>query len=194
MIDFTNIRGNTVEGQRSSFEQLVCHLAKLDGRGGMFRRIEGSGGDGGVESLRILPNGRKVGYQAKYYPERDEINWGNIDESVKTALMQHPELERYVIALPCDFTGRRAARGGSTEGAWGKWDDHVKRWEELAKANGKTISFEPWTAFELETTLLRTGAEGLLRFFFNRLTFTPEWMGRHFDRTISALQARYSPE
>lgn len=50
-IDFTKIRGNTVEGQRSFFEQLVCHLAKLDGGGGEFRRIEGAGG---VEALRPL--------------------------------------------------------------------------------------------------------------------------------------------
>ena len=194
MIDFTHIKGNTVEGKRSAFEQLVCLIAKHDGGGGVFRRIEGSGGDGGVEALRILPTGCKVGYQAKYYPARDEINWGNLDESVRTALTQHPELERYIMALPCDFTGRRAARGGSTEGAWGKWDKHVKRWKDLAEAKGMAVTFEPWTAFELENALLRAGAEGLLRYFFDQLTFTPEWIGRHFDRTIRALQARYSPE
>jgi hypothetical protein len=193
VIDFTNIRGDTVEGQRSFFEQLVCHLAQLDGANGVFRRIEGAGGDGGVEALRILPTGHKIGYQAKYYPSRDVIDWSNVDESVKTALTQHPELTRYVIALPCDFTGKRAARGGSTEGMWGKWDTRVGRWKALAAARGMNIEFEPWTGFELESALFRPNAQHLIRFFFDRLSFTREWMQQHLDRTIHDLQARYSP-
>lgn len=195
MIDFSQIRGESVEGQRSYFEQLVCHLARLDqSKGGEFRRIEGSGGDGGVEALRILPSNKKVGYQAKYYPSANSINWKNLDESVTTALAQHPELECYVIALPCDFTGKRAARGGSTEGVWGKWDTQVDHWETLAKASGMTVEFEFWTAFELEVALLKSEAQHLIQFFFDRLTFTPEWIQKHLNRTFIDLQARYSPQ
>jgi len=142
-IDFKSIRGETPEGQRSFFEQLICHLARLDGGGGDFRRIEGAGGDGGVEALRILPTGGKVGYQAKYHPERDKIDWKKIDDSVTTALAQHPDLERYIIAIPCDFTGRRAARGGSTEGVWGKWDSSVTKWSGFAAARQMSVQFEP---------------------------------------------------
>jgi hypothetical protein len=192
-IDFTNIRGDTVEGQRSFFERLICHLAKLDGGGGEFRRIEGAGGDGGVEALRILPTGRKVGYQAKYHPSRDHIDWIKLYRSVETALTQYPELERYVIALPCDFTGKRAARGGSTDGIWGKWDTQVEKWRKLAAARGMTVEFETWTAFEIEAVLLRPDAQHLIPFFFDRLVFTREWMQRHLDRTIHDLHARYRP-
>ena len=194
-IDFSKIRGETVEAQRSYFEQLVCHLARLDGGAGEFRRIEGAGGDGGVEAIRILPTNRKVGYQAKFYPERDKINWGNIYKSVETAVNQHPKLERYVIALPCDFTATRAAReGNSTEGVWGKWVAQAERWGALAAARGIQVKFEPWTAFELETALLKPDAQHLIRYFFDRLVFTREWMRQHLERTIHDLQARYSPE
>src|SRR5439155_3321658 len=103
------------------------------------------------------------------------IDWAKIEHSVNTALIQHPELERYVIALPCDFTGKRAVRGGSTEGIWGTWDTSVKRWETLATASGVSIKFEPWTAFEIEAALLRPRAQHLLRFFFDHLVFTREW-------------------
>jgi len=193
-IDFTQIRGDTVEGQRSSFEQLVCHIAELDGGRQGFRRIEGSGGDGGVEALRLLPSGKKVGYQAKYYTSREGIDWSKLDSSVRTALVQHPELESYVIALPCDFTGKRAARGGSTDGAWGKWDDQVKIWKGLATARGMTVEFEPWTAFEIEVALLKPAAQYLIQFFFDRLVLTREWMQHHLDLTVRDLQARYSPD
>ena len=192
-IDFTDIRGDTIEGKRSSFEHLVCHLAELDGGGGEYRRIEGAGGDGGVEALRILPSGRKIGYQAKYYPSRDDIDWSKLDNSVETAVRLHPELEHYIIALPCDFTGKRATRGGSTDGIWGKWDKRVKRWEALAVSHGVKVKFEPWTAFLIQAALLQPSAQHLIQFFFNHLVFTREWIQRHLDRTIHDLQARYSP-
>lgn len=192
-IDFSNIRGDTIEGKRVFFEQLFCHLAELDGSGGEYRRIEGAGGDGGVEALRILPSRKKIGYQAKYYPSRDDIDWSKLDNSVETALTLHPELERYVIALPCDFTGRRAARGGSTEGIWGKWDNRVERWTVHALSLGMKVAFEPWTAFEIEAALLLPTAQYLIPFFFDRLVFTREWIQRHLDRTVHDLQARYSP-
>lgn len=193
-IDFSRIRGDATEGQHNAFEQLVCHLAQINGGTLGFRRIEGAGGDGGVEALRILPNGRKIGYQAKYHPSRERIDWKKIYNSVQTALTQHPELERYVIALPCDFTGTRAVRGGSTEGIWGRWEEQVNQWEALAVQRGMNVTFEPWTAFELEAALLKPNAQHLLRYFFDQLVFTREWMQRHLDRTMHDLQSRYSPD
>jgi hypothetical protein len=194
-IDFARIRSN-VDGQRSSFEQLVCHLARIDCNGngnGNVRRIDGRGGDGGVEALWTLPNGRKIGYQAKYYTHSKDIDWNNLDESVRTALKNHPQLERYVIAIPCDFTGRRAARGGTTDGAWGKWDKWAKDWNIIAKDLDIAIEFEPWTAFELEALLLQPHAQHLIGYFFDQLLFSREWMRRQLDRTMHDLQARYSP-
>lgn len=194
MINFTNIKGETVEGQRKYFEQLVCHLARLEGGPIEFRRIEGAGGDGGVEAIRLLPKGRKIGYQAKFYPDRNRIDWNNINDSVRTALTLHRELDRYVIALPYDFTGKKAVKGGFAEGDWGKWDTRVKGWEAEASARGMSVEFEPWTAFEIENALMRADAASLLRVYFDRLTFTQEWMARNLERTVHDLQARYSPE
>lgn len=194
MIDFTKIRGTAVEAQRHYFEQLVCHLAALDGVG-EFRRIHGAGGDGGVEAHRLLHGGRTIGYQAKFYPSAAEIDWSKLDDSVETALTQHTDLSRYIIALPCDFTGKRAVRGGaSTEGVWGKWDLHVAQWHVLAQRRNIVVAFEPWTAFELETRLFRPDAHHLRQFFFNQLVFSDGWMKGHAERTLADLQARYSPD
>jgi hypothetical protein len=193
-IDFTAIRGDVVTAKRTHFEQLVCHLAALNGDG-TFQRIHGPGGDGGVEAIRWSVGGPKIGYQAKYYLCAADIDWAALDKSVLTALTQHRDLNRYVIALPCDFTGRRAVRnGGSTEGMWGTWDKHVKSWETLAQHFGMTVGFQPWTAFELEEALFQPKALHLHQFFFNRLTFSNEWMQLHAARTLADLQARYSPD
>jgi hypothetical protein len=194
-VDFSKIRGDTVESQRATFEQLVCHLARLDKRfTGEFRRIEGTGGDGGVEAIWILPHGTKVGYQAKYHTDRSRIDWVALDQSVKTALANHPQLERYVISLPCDFTGTRRARGGSTDGVWGKWNGRVRRWKEMAAARTMTVAFEAWTAFELDSRLHDTNAQHLLQYFFGRLVFSSQWIECHLYRTVHDLHARYSPD
>lgn len=191
-IDFTAIRGDAVTAQRTFFEQLVCHLAFFEG-GGTFRRIHGAGGDGGVEALRLL-QGVKIGYQAKYYTVASQIDWDKIDASVATALTQHPDLTDFVIAFPCDFTGKRAVKGGkSTEGTWGQWDKRVSSWEALAQARNMTVVFEPWTAFDLEGKLQQSHAQHLRYFFFNRLVFTDDWIVRQAQRTLADLQARYSP-
>ncbi|CAN7260935.1 hypothetical protein LJR289_001094 [Pseudoduganella sp. LjRoot289] len=191
-LDFRHIRGELEPAKRDYFEQLVCHLAALD-KSGELRRIHGAGGDGGVEAIRLLPNGGKIGYQAKYYPVADGIDWKAIDNSVTTALTHHPTLVRYVVALPCDFTGKRKARGGVTEGMWGKWDARVATWQAHAQLLGITVQFEAWTAFELERDLLKPAAHHLRQFFFNRLAFSEEWFHRAAQRTVAALQARYSP-
>jgi hypothetical protein len=192
-IDFSRIRGDTAEAQARFFEQLVCLLARLERQDGEFRRIEGVGGDGGVEAVRILPGGSEIGYQAKFFPSAGKIGWRQVDESVKTALTWHPRLTRYIVAFPCDFTGRRAARNGSTEGVWGTWDQQVERWRQMAAERGMSVEFEPWTAFTLETALHRPEAQHLVPFFFERTLFTREWMQRELERTRHDLRARYSP-
>ena len=72
-IDFTKIRGDMPEGQRGAFEELVCQLARSrapDPKS--FRRIEGAGGDGGVECIHRAFGEEIVGYQAKYHCKSSE--------------------------------------------------------------------------------------------------------------------------
>lgn len=191
-IDFASMRGDTIEGKRSHFEQLACRLAERDEGLGIFRRIFGAGGDGGVEAVRVLPCGNEVGYQAKYFI--DDVKWSQLDDSVNAALNQHPKLERYVFVIPCDLTGARKARGGSTEGEWGKWDAAVKKWGQWAKAASMQVTFELWTAFDLEGRLLRSGNEDLLKFFFDSTrVLTRYWFEKMQKRTLKDLGSRYSP-
>jgi hypothetical protein len=75
-IDFKNIRGDMPAGQRGAFEALVCQLAHLQAPDPKsYRRIEGAGGDGGVECIHRAASGGIVGYQAKYYTSARDIDW-----------------------------------------------------------------------------------------------------------------------
>jgi hypothetical protein len=69
-IDFQKIRA--YEGQKSKgFEELCVQLFPLLIIEKLLRidRIEGSGGDGGVEAIATVSNQKLVGIQAKYWPK-----------------------------------------------------------------------------------------------------------------------------
>jgi hypothetical protein len=113
-----------------------------------------------------------VGYQAKFYTKSGDIDWTAIDKSVATAVNLHPDLVRYVIALPCDFTGRRRTRGDKvSDGTWGIWDEHVDKWE---RSCAKPVQFVPWTAAELNARLTPTNADGLRAYWFTQVEFSSQ--------------------
>jgi hypothetical protein len=193
-IDFSKIRGLS-DGQRYSFEELVCQLARRESvvAGSSFRRVEGSGGDGGVEGYWLLPDGSKYGYQAKYFTRAKDIDWAQIDDSVYEALKNHPSLTRYVIAIPCDLTDRSGATGKGRTG-WQHWEAHKRKWLARSRRRHPRIDFLAWTAFELRNLLVAPSADGLRRYWFGNEEFSAAWFARHVSAAIAALDERYHPE
>ena len=54
-------------GKREAFEELCCQLASRTlTEEAVYTRLRGAGGDGGVECFADLPDGNRVGWQAKY--------------------------------------------------------------------------------------------------------------------------------
>ncbi|NHB89831.1 AAA family ATPase [Photorhabdus tasmaniensis] len=181
-------------GQRESFEELVCLLAKRQRpeEAVDFQRIEGSGGDGGVEALWILNDGTKLGYQAKYFLQLGSGQWSQIDESVKRALEVHPELTNYVVALPINLTHKRTYLG-LARSAWDKWEARVTKWKGWAQKKGLSVKFEPWTATDINDMLFREENIGLVRHWFGEQVLGMTWFRKHFLIAKGLLDDRYSP-
>ncbi|PVZ87431.1 hypothetical protein C9426_12730 [Serratia sp. S1B] len=182
------------QGQRESFEELVCLLAKRQRPEGTveFQRIEGSGRDGGVEALWIRNNGTKLGYQAKYFLQLGSSQWSQIDESVKRALEVHPELTNYVVALPINLTHKRTHLGPRSS-AWEKWEAKVKKWTEGVQKKGLSVKFELWTATDISDMLLREENHGILKHWFGKQVLDVSWFKKHFLIAKDLLDDRYSP-
>lgn len=198
MLDFTRIIAG-VAGQRETFEELVCQIAKRVPPNGSaeFRRIHGAGGDGGVEAVWLLKNGEEVGYQAKYYVTSAGIDWAAIDNSVDTALSTHPAMSTMHIAIACSLTGptkRRTKAGAPTANGWSEWDTHKAKWTANAAALGRSVEFVPWTAADLEELLTRPEAMGLSDYWFGAIELTSERLAAECQRTVDALEERYHPE
>lgn len=193
MLNFSKI--NAFEhGQRESFEELICLLAKRQRHNGVvgFQRIEGSGGDGGIEALWLCADGSKLGYQAKYFLSLGSSQWSQIDESVKRALEVHPELTKYVVALPINLTNKRTSSGRGRSG-WEQWAARVESWTGLAKAKGLTVTFELWTATDINEMLLREENQGLVQHWFGKKNLGNSWFKKNFLTTQGLLDERYSP-
>lgn len=193
MLDFSKINGFE-KGQRESFEELVCVLAKREKPEGSvnFQRVEGSGGDGGVEALWISADGAKIGYQAKFFSNLGSSQWSQIDKSVKRALEVHPELTRFVVALPINLTHKKKFLGlGSS--AWEMWEARVEKWTGWANAKGLNVKFEPWTATDINELLLRDGNRGLVQHWFGERVIGKDWFNDRFSTAKSLLNERYNP-
>lgn len=194
-MDYSKINGKDC-GQRAAFEELICQLARREkpSSAGEFRRIEGSGGDGGIEAYWLLKDGSEIGYQAKYYLSAGKIDWPKIDDSVQQALKSHAGLQYYVIAIPCDLTDRSGAQGMGKKG-WEHWDAHKIAWEKLCSDTGHTpVEFVPWTASDLTDKLMSTSAEGLRKYWFGDVEFSKRWFHDQVELAVRSLDERYHPE
>jgi energy-coupling factor transporter ATP-binding protein EcfA2 len=181
-------------GQRLAFEELVCQLARREppAADAEFRRIEGAGGDGGIEAYWLLRDGSEIGYQAKYHLKAGDIDWANIDDSVKRALQSHPSLTKYIVALACDLTDRSGKQGGGKRG-WEHWEAHKATWTSYVPV-GQTVEFIPWTASDLTNRLSLSNAEGLKRYWFGDVEFSPNWFSEKVEWAVKSLDERYHPE
>lgn len=194
MVDFAAIRTHR-GSQNTGFEELVVQLARRRPPlgGTSFRRIEGAGGDSGVEALWLKSDGSAIGLQAKYFLRVRDIDWGQIDKSVEATLEHRPEVNLYQIALACDLTDRRGAKGQGKTG-WETWEARVKRWEQDALALGRSIRFEPITASDLVDWLGQPSAAGLARYWFGTDVLGSAWFSEQVRIASADLGERYTPE
>lgn len=186
-LNFNNIRplnGSAEDG----FEEFVCQLARKEEIPCKKTYVRNGKPDGGVECYWILEDGSEVAWQAKFFCKAfDNSQYQQIDSSVKEALNSHPNLRRYIIAVPTDppdahVDGRMSMKE--------RIDGYVERW---SKAN-PYVTFEFWWATDLIERLQKPSNQGRLRFWFGENEFTDEYLKRYNSDSIKDLGKRYTPE
>jgi len=190
-IDFKKIRA--INGsQKDGFEEFVCHIARNNDKvpaGSKYERYRGAGGDGGVECIWKLPDGKELAWQAKYFFSIDKKQ---LDKSVRAALKVHPEITRYFIAIPFNLTGKTARKGLSEIE---KFEKYVVEWTELAKKNGMDVSFELLNETILIEELTRIDIKGgKQHFWFEKDFLSEEWFNNHLDDALKEAGPRYTPK
>ena len=178
--------------QREAFEELCCQLASrtlppdVD-----YTRLHGAGGDGGVECFADLPDGGRVGWQAKYLFDITPLIT-QTTQSLTTALRIHPTLTRYVVCFPFNVTGPTGRRGRSGQEKFNEWR---KDQEDKAVAEGRNLTIEAWPESCLISLLLEHDRSGGIRaFFFNKTVLSKDWFGAHLQSVRVTAGLRYTPE
>jgi hypothetical protein len=180
-IKFSEIRA--LEGrQDKGFEELCVQLLhELSSENlSQIDRVEGRGGDGGVEAIASTESGQKIGLQTKFFFKLGASQWAQIDDSVTTAIEKHPELARYLVCVPLDRTPAQLV----------KWTQLQARWTLL-----KPDTAVEWVGFsELVGHLVKPGVSYLLTYWFDCPNFSVEWVSKQTEVAIAQLHDRYTPK
>jgi len=179
-IDYRSIR--PVRGSRhAGFEELCVSLFREEiGNSGNIIRIDGSGGDGGVEAYFEDTSEKTIGLQAKYFAQLRAPQWRQIAESIQSARKSHPSLRIYYIAVPLDLNPHTA-----------------EKWKALqAEAHRKKPALQLiwWGASELTGMLTTSRHAGRAAYWFGCAQFGEGWLAERNQEALKALDTRYTPK
>lgn len=160
--------------------------------------LDGAGGDGGVECFWTCPDGTKVGWQAKFWLTKNQIDAAKaqLDKSVETALDRHPTLVKYIIAIPFDPPGptKRKNQKSVYEKVLGE-EGWRAGWEKLADERGMKVAFQVEWATNLIARFKRIDTTGArTRYWFDVEVLADRWWQHHLEEALEAARPRYVPE
>ncbi|MET4422959.1 hypothetical protein AB7645_37325 [Bradyrhizobium sp. 956_D2_N1_5] len=193
-INFRNIRKHR-SSQNDGFEELTRQLVLAEPPQN-YASIEnrGPGADGGVELLVRFPDGRLWGWQSKYFPDSfgaSEV--AQLKKSFSAALANFPELDRYYVAVPRNFSGHAEGDKDTQTKNWGGF----KKWcgAEAAKL-GRSVSIELWDETYFVNRLQRHDAiyAGMRLYWFDNQALDIEWFGQRLARSFAYIGRRYRPD
>ena len=182
MFDFAMVR--EVDGKRSAgFEELCVRLSQAFCGAAIVEllRVDGAGGDGGVEAIAKTADGRKVGVQSKYFVgSLGSSQWKQVEKSVDQAMAKHPSLTDYFVCVPRDRTPVA----------------HTK-WSAMTKVWGKKYPKLRITWFgrsEISSLLSQPSWRHLATYWLAAPSFSVEWARERSELAIKQLHRRFTPD
>ena len=179
-----------VSDKRRSFEELCYQLVRLEvAEKGLLTRIEGSGGDGGVEFYLTLPNGDEWGWQAKFfYPDQriDDGRKTQIKRSLQTACRTRPKLVRWTLVTPGNLT--------QEEMEWfrGTLASSINNGHRVVP-EGRTVELVSHGESELLAALASPPAAGIRAYFFGEVELSLQWFRQKHEPTLAMVKRKFIP-
>ena len=178
--------------QYSAFEELCCQLARCDQVPPGAHFVRKGTPDAGIECYWQLPAGDEWGWQAKFFlSPPEEIQWRQIDESVKTAIEKHPRLTRLTVCFPIDRSDPHVEK---QKWFMDKWNEHAAKWNNWVSVRQMSVEFDYWGEHEIWERLGREEHRGKHFFWFNKEALSKEWFESRIDEAVANVGPRYTPE
>lgn len=185
---------------QNSFELLCALLASRDQRfaGNPRNRFVRNGRpDGGVECYWELADGTIHGYQAKYLRDSlDSSQWGQLKDSIDTALRTHGRLTGVTVCLPQDLPNAPIPRGKGKPRRTSRqtWEENRKRWETQGRSTHDSFTLDLWDDTAIAAQLQTPQNLSLLNFFFDVRALTPDVVKTHVAAQAALVGPRYQPQ
>lgn len=167
-----------------SFEELCYQVAKLlHGAQGQFTRIDGSGGDNGVEFYLTLDDGSQWGWQARFYTGSARLSVSSRKPKIKSSLAkacsEHPQMVKWVFCTPTNFT--------EEENNW------FERTLPGSVPHGMCVQLEHWGASEFSNWMSQPRFSGKRQYFFGELELSIDWFRAQFNKEVAGIGGKYEP-
>ena len=114
-----------------------------------------------------------------------------MDRSARQAIATHPELKKYIFAIPFDPTGNRGPKVRERSQR-DKLNEKVKEWKQLASESD--LEFGLWAETDIVEMLLQNENEGLLRYWFKEEVLHDKWFCQQVKSSIKQLGNQYNPK
>jgi hypothetical protein len=155
--------------------------------------VNGSGGDGGVESFAIKKDDTIIGMQAKWFLNSISTSqFGQISNSINTALRVRPLIKKYIVCIPRDLSSDRIGKGKKVIE-----DTELNRWQKLKNKledDYPGLEIELWNETQLLTILQGSDATGIYRYWFEKSEISKELIVYSYEKQKSGwLSQKYTP-
>lgn len=183
MIDWSKLDSYDNSRYRS-YEELCYQIAKgLYGHLGEFTPIDDSGGGDGIEFYMTLPSSEQWGWQAKFYYPDGRLQVSNrkqaIKNSLKTACKHHPELKKWILCTPTNFTPSE------------------RRWfeQELPKSvpHDRSVELIHWNQSDFSNWLSEPRFCGKRNYFFGTMDLSLGWFRLQTEKQLESIKDKFNP-
>ena len=186
--------------QAQAFEILCCSLfekyclREYSEKIEYITRVNGAGGDGGVEAFALLKTREVVALQTKWFYDSFSKNQiAQIQESLDTAIKVRPEITHYVVCIPRDLTSKRIVKGNklSKKNQDQLWNDFICKNKKLYS----NVEIVLWNNQRITEELANPDSRGLIQFWFDNSIILDDVVEISFKSAVHGWAAvKYIPE
>lgn len=156
--------------------------------------INGEGGDGGLEAYATLADGKIVGVQSKWFPDKlEDSQIKQIDGSFSTAVTVRPQLSRYIVCIPRDLGSKRIVKGGKIS-----QNTEENRWLNLKESFNKAapnVTVELWDETRIQEMITWPELIGIYKFWFDNNEIFGDYFKLAYKKAIcSWAKTKYIPD
>ncbi len=123
----------------------------------------------------------------------ETLQFNQIEKSFNTAIKVRPEMIRYIVCIPRDFTSKKMAKNGKI--AKNTEENNWRTLLEKLKNVNPSVSVELWDATTIQAKLMTPEAMGCYKYWFDNTEVFDTEIVKVFEKAINSwAKTKYIPD